>query len=266
MAPKDFKHKKYLDIKFASNNYSALLIKTPKTLDFHVIQDHLAHFEIGFAMTEPLVISVSKVNHIWIIVNSDDEEEPIITFHMDGIHTFTPVVVRVVLLLSEYALYNDIIGDDEMKRFLITIGYQGSLSKIGSLTRPNFRKEWSFFFDTISLAFIAKYTNLYDHPLLTQQIRYFLTQGLKFNFGIMLIRNNAMKISKNRNLVYYSSFLHLIFNHRLPNASFSNVVEMSTFTLNKRIFTDLGGKNNKKTQTETFPPLFYPNSIRSLLH
>lgn len=41
---------------------------------------------------------------------------------------------------------------------------------------------------------------------------------------------------------------------------------MPAFTLNKRVFVDLGGKDNKKAQIWTLPPLFYPNYVRSLLH
>lgn len=93
LAPKASKHQKFLDIEFTTNNYVAYLTKTPQNLDFHVIHDFLSQSKIGSALTKPTVIFVRKVKHIWMTVNINnvgDVEEPIITFHLDGIHTITP--------------------------------------------------------------------------------------------------------------------------------------------------------------------------------
>lgn len=54
--------------------------------------------------------------------------------------TITPTIVRQALYLPEHDWYDDLVGDDEMKRFLTATGYQDSLTKMCSLTRPNLRK------------------------------------------------------------------------------------------------------------------------------
>lgn len=82
-------------------------------------------------------ILVHTLKQIWIttqFTNAGDEEEPIITFHLDGVHTIIPNVVRKALHLLALDRYNDLVGDDEMKRFLTANGYQGSLAKMGNFT------------------------------------------------------------------------------------------------------------------------------------
>ena len=61
----------------------------------------------------------------------------------------TPAVMREALHLPEHVKFDAPISDEAMKEFFRHIGYAGNLERLGKMTRPYWRKEWSFFFYSI---------------------------------------------------------------------------------------------------------------------
>ena len=51
--------------KFVTNNYAAILDNNRVESDFHLIQDFLRLSEVGFALTNPIVILGRQVLKFW---------------------------------------------------------------------------------------------------------------------------------------------------------------------------------------------------------
>ncbi|KAK1360153.1 hypothetical protein POM88_044627 [Heracleum sosnowskyi] len=72
----------------------------------------------------------------------------------------TPAVVEEALHLSTL---NDqtaaVIYDSTMFEFVKRLGYNGEVKRYGKLFRTKLKKEWNFFFDTISRCFLNKTSN-----------------------------------------------------------------------------------------------------------
>ncbi|KAK1399124.1 hypothetical protein POM88_008987 [Heracleum sosnowskyi] len=67
---------------------------------------------------------------------------------------------------------------------------------------------------------------------------------------------------ENRNVVYFSRFCQLIFNHCCPNVEIVEDDVILSFKLHKRIFSDLINKDNKKGEVG---PLMLPASVQQFL-
>ena len=62
MAPKDII---FNGAKFVPNNYMAILSKDDAPSDLHFIQDFLANSEIGYALTQPQLLSGTQILEFW---------------------------------------------------------------------------------------------------------------------------------------------------------------------------------------------------------
>ena len=86
---------------FVTNNYSAILDNNSVNIDFHIFQDFLRNSEIGFALTEPTIISGDQVLSIWKAGVYDDggaNGTPSLVFEFDRKKkVVTPQTVRDAL-------------------------------------------------------------------------------------------------------------------------------------------------------------------------
>ena len=69
-------------------------------------------------------------------------------------------VIVKALRLPEGLSTNILYTENEMKGFLVQIGYTGDMRRMGRLVRTKLRKEWNFFFDCIGRCFTNKCSKL----------------------------------------------------------------------------------------------------------
>lgn len=76
-------------------------------------------------------------------------------FEFNGVtHYVTPTVVEEALHLPSLNGKSPAdISDSELLAFATSLGYNGEPKKFASLFRTKLKKEWNFFFDTISGVF-----------------------------------------------------------------------------------------------------------------
>ncbi|KAK1396131.1 hypothetical protein POM88_005994 [Heracleum sosnowskyi] len=111
-------------------------------------------------------------------------------------------------------------------------------------------------------AFGKKCTNWDAIPTDSLQIGYSLLYGSQFDVARLVLTNIGEKMLENRNVVYFSRFCQLIFNHCCPDVEILDEDVILSFKLHKRIFSDLINKDNKKGEVG---PLMFPASVQQFL-
>ncbi|KAK1379492.1 hypothetical protein POM88_026236 [Heracleum sosnowskyi] len=254
------------ELEFVPNNYSAPVANENAPEAFHLIQSFLSNSDIGTALTAPSKLSATQIRTFWqtgTYDNGGESGSPSIIFEFqEDQFVVTPTTVRDALGLEDFNAFTISVGDSELVRMMREIGYSGPLSKIGQLKRPFLRKEWSFFFDCITRAFGKKCTNWDAIPTDSLQIGYSLLYGSQFDVARLVLTNIGEKMLENRNVVYFSRFCQLIFNHCCPNVEIVEDDVILSFKLHKRIFSDLINKDNKKGEVG---PLMLPASVQQFL-
>ncbi|KAK1397094.1 hypothetical protein POM88_006957 [Heracleum sosnowskyi] len=254
------------ELEFVPNNYSAPVANENAPEAFHLIQSFLSNSDIGTALTAPSKLSATQIRTFWqtgTYDNGGESGSPSIIFEFqEDQFVVTPTTVRDALGLEDFNAFTISVGDFELVRMMREIGYSGPLSKIGQLKRPFLRKEWSFFFDCITRAFGKKCTNWDAIPTDSLQIGYSLLYGSQFDVARLVLTNIGEKMLENRNVVYFSRFCQLIFNHCCPNVEIVEDDVILSFKLHKRIFSDLINKDNKKGEVG---PLMLPASVQQFL-
>ena len=183
MAPKDL----IIDgAKFVPNNYAAILNHDEAPSDLHFGQDLLAHSEIGYALTQPQVISSQQVLTFWRTGHFDNggaTGTPSIIFEVNDVeHVVTPGAVHKALHLPEGCIFSTA-EEPVLQQLMANLGYEKSLAKLGQLKRAHIRKEWSFFFDCITKAFANKCSNFDAIPIMSQHIGYAIIHQTHFDFA-----------------------------------------------------------------------------------
>ena len=118
---------------FVTNNFAAILDNSSAPEQFHRVQDFLRASPIGYALIQPESISTGAVIQIW---STTEIEEGTIKFtHAEHEYVITPDVVREALHLPQVNSFAPISPDDEIKRFIESLGYSGDTSKLGKLVR-----------------------------------------------------------------------------------------------------------------------------------
>ena len=109
MAPKDLI---FNGAKFVPNNYSAIISKAEAPSELHFIQDFLANSDIGYALTQPEVISGTQVLEFWRSGIYDDggaQGSPSFIFTTgEDEHVVTLATVRQALQLPENCAYKTV--------------------------------------------------------------------------------------------------------------------------------------------------------------
>ncbi|KAK1373624.1 hypothetical protein POM88_029817 [Heracleum sosnowskyi] len=165
-------------LEFVPNNYAAPLSTENAPEAFHLFQNFLVQSDIGYALVEPAKLSGLQIKAFWETGVYDDRGEsgtPSTVFEFEEQEfVVTPTTVRDALGFEDFNAYTISVGDAELQRMMREIGYTGSLARTGNLKRPLLRKEWSFFFDSITRAFGKKCTNWDAIPIDSLQIGYSL--------------------------------------------------------------------------------------------
>ena len=187
MAPKDLI---FNGAKFVPNNYSSILSKDEAPSELHFIQDFLANSDIGYALTQPDAVSETQVLEFWRSGVYDDggaRGTPSIIFTTgEDEHVVTLATVRLALQLPENKAYTTV-EEPILQNMMASLGYERTSAKLGQLKRPYIRREWSFFFDCITKAFVNKCSNFDAIPILSQQIGYALINQTNFDYASVVL-------------------------------------------------------------------------------
>ena len=185
MAPKDII---FDGAKFVPNNLSAILSKTEAPSELHFIQDFLASYDIGYALTKPEAVSGTQVLEFWRSGVYDDggaQGSPSIIFSSgEDKYVVTLATVRQALQLPENCAYTTV-EEPVLQNMMASLGYEKTLAKLGQLKRSYIRREWSFFFDCITKAFANKCSNFDAIPIFSQQIGYALINQTNFDYEVL---------------------------------------------------------------------------------
>ena len=239
------------DLKFVPNNFMALLHKSTSSEGFHVVQDFLASGPLGYALTQPTQISAKSVQQIWNNSTVADDGDIVFT-HGENTFVITRDVIVKALKLPEGLSTNILYTKNEMKGFLVQIGYTGDMRRMGRLVRTKLRKEWNFFFDCIGRCFTNKCSNYDALNHLVQNIGYSLIHNANFDIASNIHEYLGLRLAEGKN-VYFARFVDLIFKYLCPNIILENDSYLHVFQLNPRVFRDMIGTENK-LQTEVNVP------------
>ena len=230
---------KQVDVKgvtFAPNNFIAELDHTKLPTDFHFIQDFLATSPIHYALTHPLAVSYECVMQIWRTVQFGEESmsnKMQMTFKYDNTtYTVTPEKVEEALRLPKMGTSPaDLISDATLFAMVRQLGYNGEVTKFGTLFRTKLKQEWNFFFDTITRCFMNKTSNFDALPRGSLTIGYSLIFSKSFDFGSFILKSLFERKSDKHGVVCFARFLHLIFNYMCPNVVFESDVTVPIFKI-----------------------------------
>ena len=125
MAPKGLI---YDGAKFVPNNYMAILNKDEDPSKLHFIQDFLSRSEIGYALTQPQLLSGKQILEFWRSGVYDDGGEngsPSIIFTTgEDEHLVTLSTIRQALHLPENCTYSSLVGELALQNMMANLGYE----------------------------------------------------------------------------------------------------------------------------------------------
>lgn len=122
----------------------------------------------------------------------------------------------------------------------------GSMTRLG-LRMANLRRECNVFFDCIRRTLIAsKCTNFDVITQISQQIEYSLIIGTNFDIGHNIVNPIGERINSYANNIYFTLYIQLIFTKSCPNVNFDDDATVPLFQVNKRVFSNMLGKDVRK--------------------
>ena len=239
------------DLKFVPNNFMAPLHKSTSSEGFHVVQDFLASEPLGYAITQPTQILAKSVQQIWNNSTVAEHGDIVFTYAKNTFVITRDVIVKALKLLEGLST-NTLYIENEMKGFLVQIGYTGDMRRMGRLVRTKLRKEWNFFFDCIGRCFTNKWSNYDALNHLVQNIGYSLIHNANFDIASNIHECLGLRLAEAKN-VYFARFVDLIFKYLCPDIVFENDSYLHVFQLNSRVFRDMIGTENKLQTGENVP-------------
>ncbi|KAL8107972.1 hypothetical protein AgCh_024400 [Apium graveolens] len=133
-------------------------------------------------------------------------------------YDITPSVINEALHLPN-SNFESLPTNEEISCMLSSINYTSRTSPlglIGPISRACLRKEWSYFFDTLTRVFTSKYGGCEDITMNVQKIAYSLMYGRTIDIGSLLLPKISEKLGNKGNrskVIYYARFLMIIAYH-----------------------------------------------------
>ncbi|KAK1380079.1 hypothetical protein POM88_026823 [Heracleum sosnowskyi] len=269
MASSSFMNKQTVirDITFATNNFVAILDHQELPTEFHIIQDFLTSSPLKYALTEPASVSFKSVMQVWNIVvfGQSSTGTILMQFESNGVtHHVTPAVIEEALhlpILGEKV--PRVISDSALFEFVKKLGYNGEVKRYGNLFRTKLKKEWNFFFDTISRCFLNKTSNFDALPSGSLKIGYSLIHSTVFDYGSFILKALSDRKSDKLGSVCFLRFLQLIFNHLCPNVVFEDDVVLPICRITENNIKSLV---NSDKANGFIGNAFIPDEVRFFLH
>ncbi|KAK1403937.1 hypothetical protein POM88_003542 [Heracleum sosnowskyi] len=255
------------DITFATNNFVAILDHQELPTEFHIIQDFLTSSPLKYALTEPASVSFKSVMQVWntVVFGQSSTGTILMQFESNGVtHHVTPAVIEEALhlpILGEKV--PRAISDSALFEFVKKLGYNGEVKRYGNLFRTKLKKEWNFFFDTISRCFLNKTSNFDALPSGSLKIGYSLIHSTVFDYGSFILKALSDRKSDKLGFVCFLRFLQLIFNHLCPNVVFEDDVVLPICRITENNIKSLV---NSDKANGFIGNAFIPDEVRFFLH
>ncbi|KAK1394455.1 hypothetical protein POM88_013511 [Heracleum sosnowskyi] len=235
--------------------------------EFHIIQDFLTSSSLKFALTEPASVYFKSVMQVWNSVTFDKgySDTILMSFEYNGItHYVTPEIVEEALHLPVLGdAIPDNVSDSTPFEFVTKLSYNGEVKRYGNLFRTKLKKEWNFFFETISRCFLNKTSNFDALPSGSLKIGYSLIHSTVFDYGSFILKAFSDRKSDKLGSVYFLRFLQLIFNHLCPNVVFENDVVLPICRITENNIKSLV---NSDKANGFIGNAFIPDEVRFFLH
>ncbi|KAK1358971.1 hypothetical protein POM88_043445 [Heracleum sosnowskyi] len=186
-------------------------------------------------------------------------------FESNGVtHHVTPAVIEEALHLPILGdKVPSVISDSALFEFVKKLGYNGEVKRYGNLFRTKLKKEWNFFFDTISRCFLNKTSNFDALPSGSLKIGYSLINSTVFDYGSFILKALSDRKSDKLGSVCFLRFLQLIFNHLCPNVVFENDVVLPICRITENNIKSLV---NSDKANGFIGNAFIPDEVRFFLH
>lgn len=203
-------------VQSAINNHVAFLNKEAVHADFHPLMDFLKISPINYALTASPIIYGEIVQEMWSSASCSKDQ---IKIRIKGnSYVITPSVINEALHLPN-SNFESLPTNEEISGMLSSIKYTSRTSPIGHIgpiSRRYLRKEWSYFFDTLTRAFTSKYGGYDDITKSVLKIAYSLIYGRTIDIGSLLLSKISKKLGNKGNrskVIYFARFLMIIANH-----------------------------------------------------
>lgn len=231
-------------VEYAITNYVAFLDKESVHEDFHSLMDFLKNSPVSYALTASPTIYAEIVEEMWSTACISEGE---IMIKIKGkSYTITSSVINEALHFPN-SNFQSLPTDEELNSMLRNIKYASTISQSSQINRKCLRKEWSYFFDTLTRVFTGKCGG-YDAIIrFVQKIAYSLMYNRTIDIGSLLLYEFSYKLGdmvKRSKVVYYARFLMIIANHLCKELSIED--KNDTFQLcvqSKILCTRLVTKN-----------------------
>ncbi|XP_017224905.1 uncharacterized protein LOC108201105 [Daucus carota subsp. sativus] len=199
---------------YAVTNHVAFLDKESVHADFHPLMDFLKNSPISYALSASPTIYTEIVQEMWNKADCTTKGE--IKFTIKGnSYVLTPSVINEALHLPN-SDFEKLPTDEEIICMLKFIKYASKPWQLSHISRRYLRKEWSYFFDTLTRVFTARCSGYNAITILVQIIGYSLMFGRTIDIGTLLLNEFSTKLGDvgNRSkVVYYARFLMIIANY-----------------------------------------------------
>lgn len=156
----------------------------------------------------------------------------------------TPSVINEALHFPN-SNFETIPNGGEIISMLKAINY--AADPLGRINRKHFRKEWAYFFVTLSKVFTGKYASFDSIILFALRIAYSLLYGKRIDIGRLLLDEFAYKFDQVQNrdqVICYARFLMIIANYFCKDLSISDRNDILPVPVQqKKLFATLVTKN-----------------------
>ncbi|XP_074335288.1 uncharacterized protein LOC141672569 [Apium graveolens] len=231
-------------VEYAITNHVAFLDKESVHQEFHPLMDFLNNSPVSYALTASSTIYAEVVEEMWTSACCSVGQ---IKLKIQGkSYILTPSVINEALHLPN-SNFENLPSDDEISIMLYSIKYASKTTQLGQINRKYLRKEWSYFFDTLTKVFTGKCGG-YDAIIrFVQKIAYSLMYNRTIDIGSLLLYEFSYKLGdteKRSKVIYYARFLMIIANHLCKNLSIKDKDDtLQVFVQSKVLFSNLV-KNN----------------------
>lgn len=141
-------------VEYAITNHVAFLEKESVHQYFHPLMDFFNNSPVSYALTANPTIYAEIVEEMWSTACSSEGG---IKLNIKGkSYTITPSAVINEALHLPLSNFENLPTDEELISMLKYIKYASTISQSSQITRKCLRKEWSYFFDTLTRVFTGK--------------------------------------------------------------------------------------------------------------
>ncbi|KAK1368619.1 hypothetical protein POM88_034711 [Heracleum sosnowskyi] len=230
---------------YAVTNQVAFLEKESVHADFHPLMDFLKISPVSYALTASPIIYAEIVQEMWSKADCTRKGE--IKFTIKGnSYTLTPSVINEALELP-VSNFEKLPTDEEIVCMLKFINYASKPWLLSHVSRRYLRKEWSYFFDTLTKVFGPRCGGYNAITIFVLIIGYSLMYGRTIDLGSLLLNEFSTKLGDvvtRTNVVYYARFFMIFANHFCKELGIKDRDDTVSLCLQKKaLFTHLVTNN-----------------------